>query len=104
MSNTSCYCARSTKKPRRELKKVGARNMRMESLLGNPKLVKETLEYVEKTGRFNFEWWFESVINMFGEHMPEGKDRLRAPCARLEIYLDRLLAISTACMREINAD
>jgi hypothetical protein len=55
MSNTSCYCARSTKKPRRELKKVGARNMRMESLLGNPKLVKETLEYVEKTGRFNFE-------------------------------------------------
>jgi len=41
--------------PRRELKeKVGARNMRMESLLGSPKLVKETLEYVEKTGRFNF--------------------------------------------------
>jgi hypothetical protein len=42
-------------KERRELKKkVGARNMRMESLLGDPKLVKETLEFVEKTGRFNF--------------------------------------------------
>ena len=34
--------------------KVGAGNMRMESLLGSPKLVKETLEYVEKTGWFNF--------------------------------------------------
>jgi ribonuclease HI len=42
-------------KQRRELKKkVGARNMRTESLLGDPKLVKETLEFVEKTGRFNF--------------------------------------------------
>ena len=42
--------------PRRELRrKVGARNMRMESLLGDPELVKETLEFVEKTGRFNFE-------------------------------------------------
>ena len=40
---------------RKELKKaVGARNMRTERLLGDPKLVKETLEYVEKTGRFNF--------------------------------------------------
>ena len=29
--------------------------MRMESLLGDPELVKETLEFVEKTGRFNFE-------------------------------------------------
>ena len=42
-------------KQRRELKrKVGARNMRMESPLGDPKIVKETLEFVEKTGRFNF--------------------------------------------------
>ena len=41
--------------PRNELrKKVGGRNMRMENLLGDPKLVKDTLEYVEKTGRFNF--------------------------------------------------
>jgi len=41
--------------PRKELrKKVGARHMRMENLLGDPKLVKDTLEYVEKTGRFNF--------------------------------------------------
>ena len=35
-------------------KKVGGRNMRMGSLLGDPKLVKNTLEYVEETGRFNF--------------------------------------------------
>ena len=28
-------------------KKVGGRNMRMENLLGDPQLVKETLEYVE---------------------------------------------------------
>ena len=42
--------------PRQELRrKVGARNMRMETLLGDPKLVKEMLEYVEKTERFNFE-------------------------------------------------
>ena len=41
--------------PRKELrKKTGGRNMRMENLLGDPKLVKDTLEYVEKTGRFNF--------------------------------------------------
>jgi len=41
--------------PRSELKKkVGGRNMRVESLLGDPKLVRDTLEYVEKTGRFNF--------------------------------------------------
>jgi hypothetical protein len=40
---------------RKELKKkVGGRNMRMGSLLGDPKLVKSTLEYVEETGRFNF--------------------------------------------------
>ena len=30
------------------------RNMRMKNLLDDPKLVKDTLEYVEKTGRFNF--------------------------------------------------
>lgn len=42
--------------PRNELqKKVGRRNMRMENLLGDPKLVKDTLEFVEKTGRFNFD-------------------------------------------------
>jgi hypothetical protein len=28
--------------------------MRMEILLGDPKLIKDTLEFVEKTGRFNF--------------------------------------------------
>ena len=40
---------------RRELKEaVKGRNMRLENLLGDPKLVKDTLEYVERTGRFNF--------------------------------------------------
>jgi len=39
---------------RNELKKVGARSMRTEILLRDPKIVKDTLEYVEKTGRFNF--------------------------------------------------
>ena len=28
--------------------------MRMKNLLGDPQLVKEMLEYVEGTGRFNF--------------------------------------------------
>ena len=42
--------------PRNELReKVGWRNVRMESLLGDPKLVKDTLDFVEKTGRFNFD-------------------------------------------------
>ena len=42
--------------PRNELwKKVGWRNMRTGNLLGDPKLVGDTLEFVEKTGRFNFE-------------------------------------------------
>jgi len=42
--------------PRNELrKKVRWRNMRMGNLLGDPKLVKDMLEFVEKTGRFNFE-------------------------------------------------
>jgi len=40
---------------RKELcKNVGWRNMRVKNLLGDPKIVKETIEYVEKTGRFNF--------------------------------------------------
>ena len=43
-------------KPRNELrKKVGWRNMRTGNLLGDPKLVKETLEFVDKTGQFNFD-------------------------------------------------
>ena len=42
--------------PRNELRKeVGCRNMRMENLLGDPKIVENTLNYVEKTKRFNFE-------------------------------------------------
>ena len=36
-------------------KKVGQRNMRMGTLLGDPKLVKDTLEFVEKTGKFKFD-------------------------------------------------
>lgn len=39
--------------PRKELrKKVGVRNMRMESLLGDTGIVNDPLEYVEETGRF----------------------------------------------------
>jgi hypothetical protein len=42
--------------PRNELRKeVGCRNMRVENLLGDPKIVKSTLDFVEKTKRFNFE-------------------------------------------------
>src|SRR5271167_620882 len=68
IENPSCDCGRGIEtvkpflllcknyeEPRNELKKkVGARNMRTEILLGDPKLVKDTLEFVEKTGRFNF--------------------------------------------------
>ena len=36
-------------------KKIGGRNMRLGILLGNPKTTKATLEFVEETGRFNFE-------------------------------------------------
>ena len=38
------------------------------------------------------------------EQVPEGKDRLRALEATDWRYISRFLAISTACMREINAD
>ena len=42
-------------KERKELReKIGWRNMRLHTLLGNPKVVRHTLEYVEKTGRFEF--------------------------------------------------
>jgi len=42
--------------PRNELRKrVGWRNMRTGNLLGDPKIVMDTLEFVEKTGRFNLE-------------------------------------------------
>jgi len=68
IDDPSCECGRGVENvkhflllckkyegPRKELKKkVGGRNMRMGSLLGDPKLVKNTLEYVEETGRFNF--------------------------------------------------
>ena len=47
---------RKYEEPRNELqKKVGGRNMRVENLLGDPKIVKDTLEFVEKTRRFNFD-------------------------------------------------
>ena len=69
IEDPSCDCGRGietvkhfllvckkNEEPRNELqKKVGRRNMRMESLLGDPKLVKDTLDFVEKTGRFNFD-------------------------------------------------
>ena len=43
------------KESRKKLrKKMRERNMRMENLLDDSKLVKDMLEYVEKTGRFNF--------------------------------------------------
>ena len=35
-------------------RKVGVQGMRVEQLLGDPKLVKHTLEFVERTQRFNF--------------------------------------------------
>ena len=35
--------------------KGGERNIRTEILLGDPKVVKETLEFMEKTGQFNFD-------------------------------------------------
>jgi hypothetical protein len=60
---------------RNELKKVGARNMRTEILLGDPKLVKDTLEFVEKIGQFNFVSLIEYGINRFGEHIPEGNSK-----------------------------
>ena len=41
---------------RNELRKeVGSRNMRLENLLGDPKIIRNTLNFVEKTKRFNFE-------------------------------------------------
>ena len=43
---------RTYEKERKELReKTGWRKMRILDLLGNPKIVKDTLEYVEKTGR-----------------------------------------------------
>jgi len=36
-------------------KEVGSRNMRLENLLGDPKIIRNTLNFVEKTKRFNFE-------------------------------------------------
>ena len=44
------------KKQRDQLrKKIEGRNMRLGILLGNPKTTKATLEFIEETGRFNFE-------------------------------------------------
>jgi hypothetical protein len=37
--------------------------MRTGNLLGDPKIVMDTLEFVEKTGRFNLEWLIEHGIN-----------------------------------------
>ena len=40
---------------RKELrKKVGWRNMRIQTLLGDPKVVKDTMEFVERTERLKF--------------------------------------------------
>jgi hypothetical protein len=44
---------RTHEESRKELReKVGWRNMRVQKLLSNPKVVKNTMEFVDKTGRF----------------------------------------------------
>lgn len=40
---------------------VGGRNMRLENLFDDPKIVKSMLEYIEKTNRFNFELKIRSI-------------------------------------------
>ena len=46
---------KSFEEERKELRKeVGWRNMRKEKLLGNPKFVKNTIEFADKTERFKF--------------------------------------------------
>ena len=56
-------------------KKVGQRNMRMENLLGVPKLMKDTLEFVEKTGRFNFDLLIECGINRLKNTFQRERER-----------------------------
>ena len=46
---------RTHKNARKELREiVGWRNMRVQTLLSDPKVVRDTMEFVAKTGRFNF--------------------------------------------------
>jgi hypothetical protein len=69
--------------PRNELRKeMRCRNMRMKNLFDDPKIVKSTLDFVEKTKRFNFELLIGDKINRFGEHIPE---RNEGESIRLEI-------------------
>jgi len=69
VDNPQCDCGKGIETPKHFLltckkyekqweqlrKKVGGRNMRLGNLLENPKTIKVTLEFVDKTGRFNFE-------------------------------------------------
>ena len=36
-------------------RRVGIQGMNIAMLLGNPKIIKETVEYIERTGRFRLE-------------------------------------------------
>src|SRR5436305_15270895 len=69
IENASCNCdckveiikyflftCRMYEEQRKKLKKkMSERNMKTENLLEDPKLIKDTLEYVEKTERFHYD-------------------------------------------------
>ena len=47
-------CGNYDKEREKLRKEVGIGSMRVEKLLGYPKLIKHTLEYIKNTGRFTF--------------------------------------------------
>jgi len=58
-------------------KKAGRKNMRKENLLGDPKLGKDTLEFVEKMRKFNFDKLIEFGINRLENTFQRERGRKR---------------------------
>jgi len=56
-------CKMYEKQRKKLKKKMSERNMRTKNFLENSKLIKDTLKYVKKTKRFNFDWLIEYGIN-----------------------------------------
>ena len=65
--------------------------MRMESLLGDPKLVKDTLEFVEKPGRFNLTVYVDPLSCQVHSQIPPSQTLKEFRYKTLEVLRTVLL-------------
>ncbi len=54
MPNTFCLFAQRYERELNKMRKMGVEGMKIEKLLGDPRRVTDTSEFIERTGRFDF--------------------------------------------------